>query len=80
MLFFLTCTCTCPISPFSQLDGALMIEFDSLINLDLRRNNIRAIDNSLCKLYIRNIKVYLYLYAANLTNCNCCCCYALKPK
>jgi len=31
------------ISLFSQLDGALMSQFDSLINLDLSRNRINAL-------------------------------------
>ena len=39
----------CLISFFSQLDGALMLNFDSLINLDLRRNSISGIDITLSK-------------------------------
>ena len=38
-------------SLFSQLDGALMLKFDSLVNLDLRRNSISEIDISIGKLY-----------------------------
>ena len=34
----------CLISLFSQIDDALMMKFDSLINLDLRRNNISALE------------------------------------
>jgi hypothetical protein len=39
-----------PIFLFSQLDGALMLKFDSLVNLDLRRNNISGIDITMSKL------------------------------
>jgi len=40
----------CLMSLFSQLDGALMSQLDSLVNLDLRRNNIIEIDISFGKL------------------------------
>ena len=46
MLFF-----TYLISLFSQLDGALLLKFDSLVNLDLRRNDISGIDIRFGKLY-----------------------------
>ena len=39
----------CLISLFSQIDDVLMMKFDSLINLDLRRNNISALHISMGK-------------------------------
>ena len=41
----------CLIFLFSQFDGTLMSQFDSLVNLDLRRNDISGIDIRFGKLY-----------------------------
>ena len=68
-----------PIFLFSQLDGALMLKFDSLVNLDLRRNSISEIDISIGKLYFhigQSVTCVRQLFAY----CYFCCFMLLKPK